>query len=123
MAIDVVVNGALGRMGKEVVSALCSDPELRAVGAADIRADTDTLPLPDRSGSVPLSANLQTILEITRPQVVVDFSTPEATMATARLAGKYRANLVTGTTGLSSEEDVRGSRPELSCNSLSWSRR
>lgn len=103
MAIDVVVNGALGRMGREVVGALCNDPELRPVGAADIRADTDILPLPDRSGSMPLSTDLQTILEVTTPQVVVDFSTPEATMATVRLASKYKANLVVGTTGLSPE--------------------
>ncbi len=103
MAIDVVVNGALGRMGREVLSALSNDPELNAVGAADTRADSDSLPLPSRSRSIPISANLGTILKRTKPHVVVDFSVAEATMPAVRLASKHRANMVIGTTGLSSE--------------------
>lgn len=103
MAITVVVNGALGRMGKEVASALSKDPDLKPVGAADTRADSDTLSLPDRSGSIPLSASLETILQETEPQVVVDFSIAEAVMPAVRLASSYKASMVIGTTGLSSE--------------------
>jgi 4-hydroxy-tetrahydrodipicolinate reductase len=103
MAIDVVVNGALGRMGREVLSALSNDPELNATGAADIKAEADNLPVTGRSGSIPLSANLGTILERTKPQVVVDFSVAEATMPAVRQASRYRVNMVIGTTGLSPE--------------------
>lgn len=39
MAINVVVNGAKGRMGQESVKAILSDPELKLVGQADMGDD------------------------------------------------------------------------------------
>jgi 4-hydroxy-tetrahydrodipicolinate reductase len=103
MSLKVVVNGALGRMGREVVSALCSDSELEAVGAVDIRAKDDSLPLPDQSASIPLSSDLEAILGQTSPQVLVDFSMADAALSAARTATKQQVNLVIGTTGLSSD--------------------
>lgn len=103
MAINVVVNGALGRMGREVLGAVASDPDLSAVGAADIRADSDSLTVPGRSQSIPLSVDLGMILESQRPDVVVDFSMAEASMFAVRLGSKHGANMVIGTTGLSAE--------------------
>jgi dihydrodipicolinate reductase len=41
--IKVAVNGALGRMGQQVVSAVAADTELELTGAADIKADRDHL--------------------------------------------------------------------------------
>ena len=34
--ITVVVHGAMGKMGKAVVNAVCQEPETRLVGAVDI---------------------------------------------------------------------------------------
>jgi len=104
MSIRVVVHGALGRMGREVLSALCRDGELEAVGAVDLKADRDRLPLPDDSGEIPLSPNLEEILATSRPDVMVDFTIAGAAMPAARLAVKRGVNLVIGTTGLSSED-------------------
>ncbi len=36
--IKVVVHGAFGRMGQEVMNTLCRQPDLRPVGAADVTA-------------------------------------------------------------------------------------
>ena len=47
--IKVVVQGALGRMGQEVVSAIFRDPELEMVGALDLKGVQDYLTLPDGS--------------------------------------------------------------------------
>ena len=99
--IRVLVHGALGRMGREVLSALCSDPELEGVGAVDLRADRELLSLPDGSAEIPLSSNLGEILARTRPDVMVDFTIAEATMPAVRLATREGVNLVIGTTGLS----------------------
>ena len=44
-SIRVVVHGALGRVGKEVVNALCHDPETDPVGAVDLRAVEEQLAL------------------------------------------------------------------------------
>jgi 4-hydroxy-tetrahydrodipicolinate reductase len=99
--IRVVVHGALGRVGREVVSATCKDADLKLVGAVDAKADGNALPLPVGSGTVPLSRSLDPILKQTAPQVIVDFSIAEASMAMVRLAAKHKVNLVIGSTGLS----------------------
>lgn len=104
MSIRVVVHGALGRMGREVLSALCWDGELEAVGAVDLKAARDRLPLPDGSGEIPLSPDLEQILASSYPDVMVDFTIREATMPAVRLAAKRGVNLVIGTTGLSSAD-------------------
>lgn len=102
--IKVVVQGALGRVGREVVSAICREPGMQVVGGVDIRATEDYLPLPDGSGSVPLSAELEHILTDCQPDVLVDFTIAQATMPTVRLATQKGVNLVIGTTGLTADE-------------------
>ncbi len=101
--ITVVVHGALGKMGREVISALCQDPALEMVGAVDIQANQEHLPLPDASGEVPLSADLNSLLRDCHPQVLVDFTIAEASMSAARIATKQSVNLVIGTSGLSDD--------------------
>ena len=93
MSTRVVVHGALGRMGSEVVKALCADPELEPVGAVDSRAQANLLPLPDQSGSIPLSVDLAAVLGQTKPEVVVDFSVAEASLSAARIATELKVNL------------------------------
>src|SRR3990170_1813145 len=102
--IKVVIHGALGRMGQIMVSGLSREPGLQVVGAVDIRAAQDSLPLPDGSGTIPLSADLDYILTNRQPKVLVDFSIAQATMPAVRVATKRGVNLVIGTTGLSANE-------------------
>ena len=101
--IKVVVHGASGRMGREVLAALCRDPELEPAGAVEKEVAEDYLSLPDGSGLIPFSANLDSILTRCRPQVLVDFSTAPATMPAVRTAVKHKVRLVIGTTGLTPE--------------------
>jgi 4-hydroxy-tetrahydrodipicolinate reductase len=102
--IKVAVNGAAGKMGQEVVSALCQEPDMQIVGAVDIKAAQDYLTLPDGSGTVPFSPDLDFILTSCQPDVLVDFSTAQATMSAVRMATKHGVNLVIGTTGLTAED-------------------
>lgn len=96
----VVVQGATGKMGREVLAALCREPEFQPVGAVARRASADALPLPDGKGTIPLSADLEDILHRTRPQVLVDFSTAEGARNAARIAPPLGINLVIGSSGL-----------------------
>jgi len=89
-------------VGSEVTRAIARDPALKLVGAVTGRSGLDHLSLPE-GVLVPLSNNVQAILERTHPQVVVDFTTPEAAMTNVRAAFKYRACPVVGTTGLTEE--------------------
>lgn len=107
--IKVVLTGASGKMSREVLSALCRDPELEPAGAISRKATEDYLSLPDGSGLIPLSSDLEAMLTRTRPHVLVDFTNPEYTLPAVRLALSYGVRPVIGTTGLSQEaiEEVR----------------
>ena len=98
--IRVVVQGALGRVGREVTNALCQEPETDIVGAVDLNVSQNQISLPDGSGSVPLSSDLDQILASQQPHVLVDFTIAKATMPAVRTATRRKVNLVIGTTGL-----------------------
>jgi len=102
--IRVVVHGARGKMGQEVLSALCRDPQLEPVGAVEKQVSERRLALPDGSGSIPFSSNLESILIRCRPHVLADFTVAEATMPAVRLAVKHGVRPVVGTTGLSTAD-------------------
>ncbi len=91
-------------MGREVVNALCHESGIKIVGAVELQVSEDYLPLPDSSGSVPLSANLEHIITTCQPDVLVDFTTAQATLPAVRTATKQGVNLVIGTTGLTADE-------------------
>ncbi|HEX78084.1 MAG TPA: 4-hydroxy-tetrahydrodipicolinate reductase [Dehalococcoidia bacterium] len=98
--IRVVVHGAGGRMGQVVLAGVCREPDLEVVGAAEKEVTTGSLPLPDGSGQVPFSADLDSLLSQCHPDVMVDFSLASATMAAVPVAARHKVNLVIGTTGL-----------------------
>ena len=100
-AIGVLVHGVAGRMGKEVLAALCREPGLEPTCGVDTSITGDQLPLPDGSGHIPVSTDLEGIIARCRPQVMVDFTNADASMRACRLAAPHGVNLVVGTTGLS----------------------
>ncbi len=102
--IKIVVHGASGKMGQEVVKAVSQEPDLQLVGAVELKVSQDYLTLPDGSSKVPFSSNLDYILATCRPEVLVDFTVAKATMPAVRAATKQGVNLVIGTTGLTSED-------------------
>jgi len=102
--IRVIVHGAAGKVGQEVVRAVCGEDDMQLVGAVDMKAAGDSLSLPNGSGSVPFSADLGDILTRCQPNVMVDFSIASATMPAVRLAAEKGVNLVIGTTGFSPDD-------------------
>jgi 4-hydroxy-tetrahydrodipicolinate reductase len=102
--IKVVVTGAMGRMGQEVVKAVCNEAGMQVVGATELEPAQNTLSLPDNSGEVPLAADISRIFNDCRPEVVVDFTIPKASMPLIRLAAERGINLVIGTTGFKAED-------------------
>jgi len=102
--VKVVVYGASGRVGQEVVKAVCHEPEMQMVGAVDLKVSEDYLTLPDGSGTVPFSANLDSILSSCQPDVVVDFTIAKATMPAVRTAAEHGVNMIIGTTGLTADD-------------------
>ncbi len=104
--IRVMVCGAYGKMGKEVLKAVHQDDQLSIVGAADVKsgfADAGELIGAGRIG-VPVGTNPDAVMKETQPQVMVDFTRPSAVMNNIRIAVKNGVCPVVGTTGLSAED-------------------
>jgi len=103
LPIKVVVHGASGRMGQEVIKALCHDRGTQVVGAVENQVTADSLALPDNSGTVPFAADLEKIIVTCRPDVIVDFTIQKAAMPAVRIAARNRVHMVIGTTGFTSD--------------------
>ncbi len=102
--IKVLVHGAAGRVGQEVIKAVCQEKDMSLVGAVDLKVSGDALVLADGSGSVPFSANFIAMLDSCEPDVVVDFTIARASMPAVRVAAKHGVNMVIGTTGFTANE-------------------
>lgn len=106
--IKVIVHGAQGKMGQEVLNAVSKEKDMTPVGAVDAKAQSETLRLPDGSRSIPLATSLGAI-NVTA-DVVVDFSSAEGAMAAIRAATAKRVHVVVGTTGLKEAELAEAKR-------------
>jgi 4-hydroxy-tetrahydrodipicolinate reductase len=99
-----VVQGASGRMGREVIGALAREPGLQLAGAVEINIPDSHLAVPDGSGTVPFSSNLKHILTSCKADVLIDFTTAPTTMSAVATATRLGVNLVIGTTGLTASD-------------------
>lgn len=86
MAICVIVNGALGKMGEETCKAIKNDPEFFLAGKA---CKND---------------NLSAMVKSTQAQVVVDFTNAHCAYHNACVIIEAGAHPVIGTTGFSAEQ-------------------
>lgn len=93
-------------MGREVINAVCGSPDMELVGALEKETPQSFLTLPGGGKDVPFGSNAKDLITTVKPDVIVDFSSAQASMSTARIAGETGVNLVIGTTGLS-EDNVR----------------
>ncbi|GIM48155.1 4-hydroxy-tetrahydrodipicolinate reductase [Collibacillus ludicampi] len=106
--IRVVVVGPRGKMGREVVRTVLSDPELELVGAVDRTLSGvevgQALGLPETG--VILSTNLNETLVEAKPDVMIDFTNPNSVRAHVEAAIEYGVRPVVGTTGIT-QDDLR----------------
>lgn len=100
--IDVLVSGAAGRMGREVVRALTAAEGIRIVAAVDPGHDGRTVDN-GAGGEVPCTGDLAAAIKTSRPEVMVDFTHPAAVEDNLRTALANGVHCVVGTTGISEE--------------------
>ncbi|HZU05045.1 MAG TPA: 4-hydroxy-tetrahydrodipicolinate reductase [Chloroflexota bacterium] len=96
--IRVAVAGARGRVGREVVRAVHAAPDLALVGGLSRTAGA-TVELA-AGQALSLHADVAALLRDAQPQVLVDFTWPDATMAIARAALASGVAMVVGTSGI-----------------------
>jgi len=91
--VKIVVNGALGRMGRRVIACAADDPDVEVVGAVDLM---------EHDGTPHVTADLAAA--VTGADVVVDFTSHIGVPATIALVSNAGVPLVIGTTGLTRDE-------------------
>jgi 4-hydroxy-tetrahydrodipicolinate reductase len=90
-------------MGKEILAAVCNDPDLEPVGVLEKFSAEEYASLPDGSGLVHLDKDPQALFARSRPDVVVDFTNAEWTPIVIKAALEANVRMVIGTTGLSND--------------------
>ena len=109
--IQVLVNGAAGRMGSEVVRSVLAEEGLEICGAVDIGAAGKDLGETIGVGhnGIVIDGSLADAFAKVKPDVVVDFTSPKVIYANAKYVLENGVNIVIGTTGLTADQ-----RAELS---------
>lgn len=93
--IKVLVNGALGRMGRTVCNAVKADSELELVGVVDVLAG--------EVEGLTVENDLDAALKKFSPDVMVDFTRPNVVFDNVMTALRNKVSPVVGTTGLSDD--------------------
>ena len=104
--MKILVNGAAGKMGREVLKAVHNDTELQLVGGVD--PNHGGKDLCEWVGTSPLQiymySDLTSAIDAVHPDVIVDFTTPAIIFDNAKLMLSKGIHVVIGTTGLSEEQ-------------------
>lgn len=101
---NVAVNGACGRMGARIAALVFDDPELKLVAALEraghplLGKDVGTV-----AGCGETEVKITVALN-TDTDVLIDFSSPDASVALAELCAKRNTAIVVGTTGLNPQQ-------------------
>jgi 4-hydroxy-tetrahydrodipicolinate reductase len=112
LPIPVVVNGAAGKMGLEVIKAVTQAPDMVLFGAIDrsphIQGEDIGLLAGCGELEIPVLNDLQATLAMAsqekQPAVMVDFTHPDGVYENVRSAIAYGVRPVVGTTGLSEKQ-------------------
>ncbi len=100
----IAVNGACGKMGARIAALVFEDPELKLVAALE-RAGHPSLGKDVGSVAACGETNIKVTTALnTQADVLIDFSSPESTVAIADICAKKNIALVVGTTGLNVQQ-------------------
>jgi 4-hydroxy-tetrahydrodipicolinate reductase len=105
--MKVAVSGAAGRMGKRILTLSHEHPDIEITGALEAAGHPDLgRDAGENAGigtlKVPISDNVREVLK--NADVLIDFSSPDASMANVKAASETGKAIVVGTTGFSDDQ-------------------
>ncbi|MCH4825144.1 4-hydroxy-tetrahydrodipicolinate reductase [Planococcus halocryophilus] len=107
MTIRVAIAGARGKMGKEAVHTVMNHAEMELVSVLDYKKVGDTLAdtkLFPSDFTAPIYIDLEQLNAETKPDVLIDLTTPEFVYEHTKQALELNVRPVVGTTGFSDEQ-------------------
>ncbi len=102
MVKKIVVNGACGRMGQEVVKTVINESDDMLVGVCDhsnIGQNIMEILSLDHEALF-IEKDLSEIIKETDPDVIIDFTTPSVVMENIKTGLENRVSMIVGTTGI-----------------------
>ena len=102
-----IVCGAAGKMGRRICALVEDDKEMQLVGAVETKGsrfigqDVGIL-IDSRPIGVSVKGDLKDVIE--DGEVIIEFTTPDATLEHVRIAADNKKSIVIGTTGLKDEQ-------------------
>ena len=117
--IKVVVCGASGRMGQTIGRMVKESPDLELAGGINLKSGSFF------GAEIVDSKNAGSLLERTRPDVLIDFTTAKAAVENVKMASRRGVALVVGTTGFTGdqraemEQAIRGNVPAVISSNFS----
>jgi 4-hydroxy-tetrahydrodipicolinate reductase len=109
MVSNVLIHGTTGKMGTEVVKALCNDPNMIPAGGISRNSALTAIDLPNGM-TMPHAIDVEDAIQQAKqsghqPNVLVDFTNANAAMAAIRKAAPHHIDLVIGSTGFTLEHN------------------
>ena len=103
--MNIVVNGATGKMGLQTLITLSENPDLFRVVGANSPSLTDKFMEQNRlDGETIITQSFPDLLRTTSPDLCIDFSVRESAMESAILCAENHINFITGTSGLTDDD-------------------
>src|SRR5690554_5629454 len=98
----ILVNGACGRMGQEVVKMLVNELDDFLVAACDqVNTGKDIMDILSLDGTeIIIGDNLTELIRDSCPDVIIDFTTPGVVMENIEIGLTNGVNMIVGTTGI-----------------------
>ncbi len=105
--INIVVNGATGKMGLQTLVTLGENAELFTVVGANSPSITDQfIEQNNLNQKIVVSKSFSDLLGSTSPDLCIDFSVRESAMESAVLCAQNGVDFITGTSGLNDDDVV-----------------
>ena len=100
MSIPVVIIGALGRMGSTIVNLVRQDASFSLAGVVVLDFQLDEA----AALGCPVDTDVNRLLEKVGSVTIIDFTSPETSLAVANAAVKHKCRHIIGTTGLTEDQ-------------------
>ena len=94
--INITIAGALGRMGKILIKRISKNKNLKLISLTDLKSGKSL-------NGIRIQKNNMEAFKKT--DVIIDFSTPKASLEILNYAKKFKKKVVIGTTGFSSKQN------------------
>ena len=93
--INIIVSGGFGRMGSKVVNTVKEEPDMSVIAIVEKKENREI-------DGVMVTDKLESVID--RANIVVEFSSPEATIEHTKICKEHKMAMVIGTTGLSESQ-------------------